>query len=636
MNLSQNAAVVRGMRLLFVAAAAVAIEFALPTAFAAAANPERRTLSVTVQPFKGEFAPHDEQWFTITFQNQTSNNVALRMRHYLGTMTLGSGEYEYEIKNRLTGEAWTVAPAHDPRPIILLPELIETVTLGPGTSRETRVKLPPVGTAFFVIGAKQPAPPQWTLPPGTYRVTIRFGGVDAAPASAEFTVSDGSHAGQESQAVPLQSVYSSSRQPGLQHANLGNSLLKIPNPNNGPAIVGFAWAKDFPQLQKLPLVQPPAEGHEPVALVHPAEPQAQLWAVVYAGSTGSQPPQWLLESVTLSRDNVWEVVYHHAKSDVMTDDLFPYVAFIPLRIQATRPGSHKMRLVLKGTDSHGGKTVVEQAWTVEAPGTSSGAQPGAGSETPGTALPGSTAGKCVDTSGNPLAGVTVTVQQGDDAAQTVGQAISAKDGAFKIENLPAGKFLLIAVKQKPMTFFDLPTINGQPNPNLLLHSQKLAINSGKCTDVGSIILRPVGQLQHEETPTGRVSGKAVDKDGKPLAGVSVVLQENAEYQATSEGDGSFTIGKLPPGEYMLVAGKRQNHQMLLESAHVQDCEGREDRPGQRRPHPIEGVDGTMESGRLKAVSESPPSTSTQLDRDSTDFHFPVADFVNGVFNISMM
>ena len=132
--------------------------------------------------------------------------------------------------------------------------------------------------------------------------------------------------------IPLRSVHSTSWQPGLEHVNLKQGDFELPKlPEKGPAILGFGWAKDFEQLiYKTPLTLPSAKG-QTLALIPPADAKAQLWAVVYAGKTGSQPPQWLLDSITVSKDGgLVEVAYRHAHTHEVTEDLYPYVAWIPL------------------------------------------------------------------------------------------------------------------------------------------------------------------------------------------------------------------------------------------------------------------------------------------------------------------
>lgn len=181
--------------------------------------------------------------------------------------------------------------------------------------------------------------------------------------------------------IPLQSVYSTSGQAGLhppaslsaldwvdpmsgqaglQYLKPGDKTKVRPNPpGKGPAIVGFGWAKDFQQLVKSRLISPLAAGGD-LALLRTGDPDGQLWVVVYIGSTGSQPPQWLLDSVTLSHDNVWKVVYHHAPLGTMTTlDIYPYVAWIPLGKPAGEASRSKLQLIVDG------KLAAEQAWSVK-------------------------------------------------------------------------------------------------------------------------------------------------------------------------------------------------------------------------------------------------------------------------------
>ena len=157
--------------------------------------------------------------------------------------------------------------------------------------------------------------------------------------------------------IPLAAIYATFNQPGLQRAQNGPMVMVEPGMAR-PFIMGFAWAIDFDELTKTKFLAVPADDGQP-AFTRPANAEAQLWAGAYFGSTGSSPPQFLIDSVKVQPTGIVEIQYHKAPPGISTRDLRPYMAWIPLGKLST--GNYTLRLL----EAAGLRT--EQKWTVTSP-----------------------------------------------------------------------------------------------------------------------------------------------------------------------------------------------------------------------------------------------------------------------------
>ena len=155
--------------------------------------------------------------------------------------------------------------------------------------------------------------------------------------------------------IPLQKIHVSFRQPGLQLSPNGPAVIPGRN-GNAPAVMGLTWAVDFDELTKLKLTSP--SGDAPLELAGVAKAEAELWAGVYFGSTGSTPPQFAIDSVQVHSTGLIELRYHRAPAGIMTMDLRPYFAWLPLGKLAA--GNYTLRLVEAGV------VKAEQKWSVPA------------------------------------------------------------------------------------------------------------------------------------------------------------------------------------------------------------------------------------------------------------------------------
>ena len=157
--------------------------------------------------------------------------------------------------------------------------------------------------------------------------------------------------------IPLEKVYATSAQKGTQRAVDGPVPIYD---GPGPAVCAVAWGKDFKALKADGLILVPMAGDKPLAMKPPADGEAQLWAVVYFGTSGSLPAQWVVDSVRASKDSEFDIVYHAAKPGPMTKDLFTYVIWVPLGKPVA--GKYVVRM------SEGGKVTGENSWSVEGKG----------------------------------------------------------------------------------------------------------------------------------------------------------------------------------------------------------------------------------------------------------------------------
>lgn len=141
----------------------------------------------------------------------------------------------------------------------------------------------------------------------------------------------------------------------------------------------------------------------------------------------------------------------------------------------------------------------------------------------------------------PMTGEKVTVTAGD------GQQWNAKiddNGRFLFENLPPGKYNVSVTVPAGL-------------------SSPLGYAAGLHSRVDGLEVLPKGcaEVTFRTQPDGRISGRVLNEDGSVLPNVEVIAWNAAEkfdfYQGAARGydekDGSFELGPMPPGEYILGA-----------------------------------------------------------------------------------
>jgi hypothetical protein len=174
-------------------------------------------------------------------------------------------------------------------------------------------------------------------------------------------------------------------------------------------------------------------------------------------------------------------------------------------------------------------------------------------------------GKVVDEFGEPIADVRVMPMryqyvQGRRRLNSAGRMATTNDiGEYRIFGLAPGQYFLSATLQGGAMMMMTEASDDRsgyaptyyPGTADASQAQRISIGIGQTASDINVALVP--------TRTARVSGTAVDSNGKPLAGGMVmVMQRSGTMMMSAAGtqikpDGSFTVANLSPGDYMLQA-----------------------------------------------------------------------------------
>jgi protocatechuate 3,4-dioxygenase beta subunit len=151
--------------------------------------------------------------------------------------------------------------------------------------------------------------------------------------------------------------------------------------------------------------------------------------------------------------------------------------------------------------------------------------------------------------GRPISGAVVELHGWPDEPELL-RAVTDKAGRFLFEELPPGRYGLVASKRG--LFLDARY--GQLGPDTPAHP--LTVTYGL-----------VGNVEIRMTRTGVITGRVVDEGGEPLvyAGISVLRESPAGIErvvmgfsnSTTNDRGEYRIFGLPPGTYVLYALARQ-------------------------------------------------------------------------------
>jgi hypothetical protein len=235
--------------------------------------------------------------------------------------------------------------------------------------------------------------------------------------------------------------------------------------------------------------------------------------------------------------------------------------------------------------------------------------------TTGTAV---IAGRVVDgVSGRPVPGVRISLSR-DPYVTGLPGATSGADGAFVISELPLGAYTVWATRPG--------YLEGRYGARLPL-AEGLSVRVG---DGG----RRTG-LEIRMWPSAAVSGRILDEQGRPVAGVRVqALQRRASaggcryastWSDTTNDRGEYRISRLTPGEYVTVVPFRAESRVLSAApAKIASA------AGAQKPRGVSTRgDGYLvdPSGRTIRLPYGPSPASPADDRRSRVY---VTSFPNGV------
>jgi hypothetical protein len=173
-------------------------------------------------------------------------------------------------------------------------------------------------------------------------------------------------------------------------------------------------------------------------------------------------------------------------------------------------------------------------------------------------------GRILDEFGEPTSDVQVMAMryqyiQGRRQLSPSGRPATTNDiGEYRIFALPPGQYFVSATSRGGQLAFDTQSDDRSgyaptyyPNGASVADAQRVTIGVGQTLSDINITLSP--------THLARVSGTAVDSDGKPLAGSTIImLQVSGALMMSSAGgqirpDGRFSIANVSPGDYTMQA-----------------------------------------------------------------------------------
>ena len=171
-------------------------------------------------------------------------------------------------------------------------------------------------------------------------------------------------------------------------------------------------------------------------------------------------------------------------------------------------------------------------------------------------------GRILDEFGDPASDVQVMAMryqfiQGRRQLTPVGRVATTNDiGEYRVYALPPGQYFVSATLRS--FNFDAASDDRSgyaptyyPNGASIADAQRLSIGVGQAVSDINFALSP--------TRLARVAGTAVDSEGKPLSGSTIIMMQTsgAFMMSTAGGqirpDGSFSIANVAPGDYTMQA-----------------------------------------------------------------------------------
>jgi protocatechuate 3,4-dioxygenase beta subunit len=230
--------------------------------------------------------------------------------------------------------------------------------------------------------------------------------------------------------------------------------------------------------------------------------------------------------------------------------------------QSTRDGSYQLEGLQPGSfkldvySEHG--VAPKDGWKVTVPATSSVVDQALVLEDGG-----SIHGTVVDADGKPLGGISVMAQAISSGPGWGGPSVrSNDDGTFALDELRPGDYRVIASRGE--WWASGSNLKKPGATDDAKHGEKATVQAAQVTTVRIVV----------EATSGVIRGKVEDADGKPVtdafvsasresdaAGAQGSNVDSARWSADNQPvltgtDGTFTITKLPPGNYTLFAQRK--------------------------------------------------------------------------------
>lgn len=170
-------------------------------------------------------------------------------------------------------------------------------------------------------------------------------------------------------------------------------------------------------------------------------------------------------------------------------------------------------------------------------------------------------GRVLDEFGDPLPDAMVSVQRyqnmgGQRRLIPAGRTSTTNDvGEFRIFAVPPGQYYLSVTMRPGGMTGDTDDRSGYaptyfPGTTSMAEAQKVTVGLGQILSDMNMTLMP--------TRVSRITGTAVDSQGRPMAGMMVMAVPRTDSMmvmfgppAQTKPDGSFAVGGLAPGRYML-------------------------------------------------------------------------------------
>ena len=173
-------------------------------------------------------------------------------------------------------------------------------------------------------------------------------------------------------------------------------------------------------------------------------------------------------------------------------------------------------------------------------------------------------GRVVDEIGEPTSDAQVTIQRfqyinGRRQLATVRNAQTNDIGEYRLFGIPPGQYVVSAVFRGGDLILGLDGASNDTRAGYAPTFYPGTTNATEAQRVTLTVAQTLNDINIPLSPTrmARISGTAMNSEGKPIAGLLVLLQAGgANIQSIGnqiKPDGSFTISGVTPGDYTLLA-----------------------------------------------------------------------------------